>query len=33
MPVLPNEERSTDQGTAGYATGLTARRQARVGEA
>jgi hypothetical protein len=33
MPVLPNEVRSTDQGTAGYATGLTARRQAREGEA
>ena len=33
MPVLPDEERSTGKGTAGYATGLTARRQAHVGEA
>lgn len=33
MPVFPNEGRSTDQGTAGYATGLTVRRRARVGGA
>lgn len=33
MPGLPSEERSTDKSTAGYATGLTARRQAPVGEA
>ena len=33
MPVLPDEERSTGEGTAGNATGLTARPRARVGEA
>jgi hypothetical protein len=33
MPVLPDEKRSTGKGTAGNATGLTARPRARAGEA
>ena len=33
MPVLPDEEHNTGKGTAGNATGLTARPRARVGVA